>query len=193
MLSKHLPTAISGYLTKEFGFPDKIWIGQVASVDAKGQAWQRTLRIYGIEESLGLIFLTHVGSQKWCHLQENPRISVCALQLERRVQLLVHCSCRLLTHEQDPKLFEKYWSLVREDVKLVYNPQAKLDGTDDSALKLPDGPTSRFGMIAAQPYFWESLKLGDQYIQSIRIQYELTNGSSWVEQRTPLGYSEYHV
>jgi hypothetical protein len=75
--------------------------------------------------------------------------------------------------------------MVRVDVKMIYHPDANLQGGSENGLVTPEGPTTAFGMIAAQPEYWESLELTDPYIQSVRTKYEQTS-SGWTESRIPL-------
>jgi len=174
-MSKHLHPSIESLLKNSFGFPEKILIGQLATVDPQGP-WQRSLRVYGIEEGLGMIFLTHIGSRKWEELRIDKTLSLCLLNANWTVQISTRCRAQLLIREGREDLFQKYWNLVREDVRKTY-----LDKQEDLR-----EPGSFFGMIAAEPNYWESLVLENDYAHSQRFKYEKTDKGIWKENKIPL-------
>lgn len=174
-MSKPLAPEIENYLHDTFQFPQKLLIGQLASSSSDGP-WQRTLRIYGIEEKLGLIFLTHTGSRKWRELSQERTFSLCLLDPTYKVQLNARCKAQLLTRDHDLKLFEKYWFMIREDVRRTYLSEGEST----------DKPSVNLGMIAGFPDYWESLCLEDDYAQSKRNSFKRTAGGTWSKIPLPL-------
>jgi hypothetical protein len=183
-MNKHLPSNVENILTKHFP-TENITIAQLATV-SMGMPWQRSLRLYGVDEDLGLIFLTHVKSRKWSHLSADPCLSICLVSNSNQVQLLGHCKARLLTLNDDPKIFEKYWSMIRDDVKRVYNNKTLANVNTEDELSIPSGPTLALGMISAVPEYWESLILADSYLESVRMKYELQEGGTWNARKVSL-------
>lgn len=178
-MSKHLPVTIQNLLISVFSFPEKILIGQLANRTAEGP-WQRSLRIYGIEDGFGMVFITHRSSRKWEQIQNDNLVSVCLVSSDYRVQITARCHVSVLCKEGHENLFRKYWEMVRTDVRKFYLDSH--EALDREALKEPG---QNVGILAAVPIYWESLVLEDEYLESKRFQYEKQKGT-WKESQIPL-------
>nr|ADI87854.1 hypothetical protein AKSOIL_0346 [uncultured bacterium Ak20-3] len=170
-----LPEQIAQIIEKEYQFPDKILIGQVATLCSEGP-WVRSLRVYGIEDKLGLIFLTHNGSRKWKQLEARGVLSLCLVHPEYAYQLSARCQVQVLSQNGNEELFQKYWKMVRDDVKATY-----YEKSPSSFESVPQ----TLGIIVAIPEYWESLHLENDYPQSQRYTYEKQK-DRWHETRIPL-------
>ncbi len=178
-----LPNDIEASLRMNFHFPEKLLFCQIAT-QAKDCPNVRTVRLYGIEKDRGLVFITRKTSQKWRELKNNPKMAICFLHPEHQIQLRTKCEVSFLDYGLAPDCAEKYWNMMKEDVKKIYNdqytPNVAYQGIEQLGVpqKIPDC----FGLIVAVPYFWEYLFVDSNYPTSVRYIYTKNSQEEWVRQ-----------
>jgi pyridoxine/pyridoxamine 5'-phosphate oxidase len=179
-----LPDDIKKSLEQDFYFSTSLVFCQFAT-QLKNQPQVRTVRCYGIEKELGLIFVTRNISQKWNALKENPKLALCFLDSASKVQLRAECEANLLDHTSSSALFNKYWNRVGDDVKKIYHDEYIPNSpySDQKEFAIPEIVPHCFGIIAAVPCFWEYLLIEPNYQKSVRCVYTRNQDDIWNKQR----------
>jgi pyridoxine/pyridoxamine 5'-phosphate oxidase len=185
MTKRFLPLEVEKSLNSLY--KDGFLFGVVAS--SQGTAPNiRMMRIYAVNEEGCPILLTHMHSQKWKEFSKHPHVAVCMVSEDRLLQVLVRGSVELSTIQSAPDQAKHYWSLVRADVKKIYDP-AHLVGEPYApfpALKSPIEVPESFGILCIRPTFWEILSVNTEYTESHRIRFELKEGM-WQKHRIFVG------
>lgn len=179
-----IPKEMASSLETDFKLKDSIIFCQVSTI-ANGMPHIRTVRLYGIENEYGLIFLTRTTSRKWQDLKHHPHLAVCILHPETRIQLQAECTTTLICSDNNPQLVKKYWSMVRMDVKKIYHDDyvPNVDYQQRKETDVPPVIPTSFGMIMAMPHQWEYLLVNDNYPDSIRYQFNKNTQEKWVKLR----------
>lgn len=179
-----LPDDIKNSLEENFNLSTKMVFCQFAT-QLKNQPQVRTVRCYGIEKALGLIFVTRNTSQKWNALKENTKMALCFLDSESNVQLRAECEANLLDYPVSTELVNKYWNMVGDGVKKIYHDDYIPNDhyTDQKEFDIPKTVPHCFGIIAAIPFFWEYLQVESNYQKSLRLVYTKNKNGIWDKQR----------
>lgn len=176
------PSEIISILKKDFRIETNIIFCQMSTVK-NNSPHIRTVRLYGIEDQSGLIFLTRTTSKKWQDLTHNPHLAICLLHPEYRIQLQTECAAKLIGVNDNPLLFQKYWSMIRDDVKKIYHDDyvPNIDYQQRKETDIPSNIPDSCGMIIAMPHYWEYLFVNDNYPESIRYQFTHHAQKGWVK------------
>lgn len=183
-----LPPEIEKALNQDFLFQEKPVFCQLATQSA-AQPHVRTVRLYGIEEHLGLIFLTRTTSKKWEDIKNNKNIALCMYQPERRLQLRAEGEANFFHYATDADIMEKYWALVSADIKKIYSDSFVVNTacTKEQNVEVPTIIPLSFSMFFTIPRYWESLLIHlDDQSKSIRYQYSRDIRGDWVPLRVNL-------
>ena len=145
----------------------------------------RAVRLYGIEDHHGLIFLTRTTSRKWQALMQHSHLAICLLHPEYRIQLQMECTAKLIIANDDVSLFQKYWSMIKDDVKKIYHPDylPNMDYRQGKETEVPITIPDSCGMIIAMPYCWEYLLVNDNYPESGRYRFTHHPQQGWTKSR----------
>jgi len=184
MNEKVIPQEVASSLETDFKLEDSVIFCQVSTI-ANGMPHVRTVRLYGIENEYGLIFLTRTTSRKWQDLTSHPHLAICILHPGIHIQLQAECTTRLVYSDNNPQLFKKYWSMVKMDVKKIYHDDyvPNVDYQQGKETDIPTVIPHSFGMIMAMPHHWEYLLVNDNYPDSIRYQFNKNTQGEWVKLR----------
>lgn len=92
------------------------------------------------------------------------------------------------TSESASETANRYWNMVRSDVKKIYDPKHKIEEAyfESDDLVIPQETPNTFGIACVVPSFWEALHLDSEYTKSRRYQFNLKEGS-WQKQRIHVG------
>lgn len=179
---KIIPDEIEKSLKNDFNRSDNFLFFQVGT-ESSGFPHIRTMRLYGIENEYGLIFLTRDTSRKWSDLKNNPHIAICILHPEYKLQLQAECVVKGANFHAEPALFEKYWKMVRTDVKKIYHENyiPNVNYQERKETDVPAVVPENFGIIMAMPHFWEYLLINSNYPDSIRYQFIKKTDGEWIK------------
>lgn len=185
--SFYLPTELVELFKEHFSFPDKPLFGSVATIQNQHPCI-RTMRIYELNHEGCPILLTHTGSNKWKEFVNHPQVSINIVSENKLLQIIVSGHLLLDTSESACEAAKRYWSMVRSDVKKIYDPAHKIEEIhfEASDLTIPQEVPDTFGIACVVPNFWETLHLENEYIKSHRYQFHLKEGS-WQKQRIHVG------
>ncbi len=181
-ISSIAPSEIISVLENDFKFQNNLIFCQMSTV-RNDTPHIRTVRLYGIEDQLGLIFFTRKTSKKWQDLSHNSRLAICLLHPEYRIQLQAECTAKLIGVNDNPVLFKKYWSMIRDDVKKIYHDDyvPNLDYQQRKETEIPSSIPDSGGIIMASPHYWEYLFVNDNYPESIRYQFTHHAQKGWIK------------
>ena len=182
MYANAIPAEITSILENDFKLNKNILFCQIATIK-DGLPHVRTVRLYGIEDCHGLIFLTRTTSRKWQALMQYLHLSICLLHPEYRIQLQAECTAKLVNVNDDLPLIQKYWSMIKDDVKKIYHPDylPNIDYQQGKATEVPTIIPDSCGMIIAMPYCWEYLLVNDNYPESKRYQFTHHPQQGWIK------------
>jgi len=183
----YLPHELAKLFTKHFSFPENPLFGSVATIKNDFPRI-RTMRIYEFDKKGCPILLTHTGSNKWKEFSQHRQVSVNIVSESKLLQVTVSGHLTLATTETDFEAAKHYWSMIRPDVKKIYDSRHKVGEaySELSDLAISQEPPKTFGMAYIIPSFWETLHLEDEYAKSCRYQYRL-NENTWERQRIQVG------
>lgn len=179
-----LPDDIKNSLEQDFHFLENILFCQMAT-QSSNKPQVRTVRLYGIENNLGLVFITRNTSKKWTALKSNQHAAICFLHPKYQIQLIADCRVDLLNKSSAPELSEKYWNRMREDVKKIYHDDyaSNTEYKKEQNLNIPKEIPNSFGLIVAVPYAWEYLFVESNYPDSKRYIYTKNPNGYWEKER----------
>lgn len=183
----YLPPELAELFKDQFSFPDKPLFGSVASIHNHSPR-VRTMRIYEFNQEGCLILTTHTGSNKWKEFVSNPQVSINIVSENKLLQIIVSGHLLLNTAESKPEMAQRYWGMLRPDVKKIYDPKCKIkeDYSEPDELIIPQEVPHAFGIVCVVPAFWETLHLESEYLNSHRYQFHLKE-DSWQKQRVHIG------
>ena len=115
-----IPDEIEKALKNDFKLNEHFLFCQVGT-QSQGFPHVRTMRLYGIEDEHGLIFVTRDTSRKYADLKNNAYAAICILHPGYHLQLQAECTVKLVDFHNEPELCEKYWEMVKTEVKKIYH------------------------------------------------------------------------
>jgi len=188
---KNVPFLILTTLKEKFAFPKQPLFGAVSTINMEGPILiphVRIMRIYDFTEEGQLILLTHTESHKWSEFSHHPHISIAMVSENKLTQIIVNGKLELATIGTSREQAKHYWTMVRPDVKKIYDPSHKIGGPyqNASALQTPSIVPETFGIARITPSFFEILHLDSNYVESDRTQFQLKEGL-WHRQRVAVG------
>lgn len=185
--SSYLPRELVELFKDHFSFPDKPLFGSVATIQNLHPRI-RMMRIYEFNPEGCPILLTHTGSNKWKEFINHPQISINIVSESKLLQIIVSGHLLLDTSESACEKAKRYWNMVRQDVKKIYDPTHKTEEVyvEPKDLTIPQAAPNTFGMVCVVPNFWETLHLESEYAKSYRYQFHLKDGF-WQKQRIHVG------
>jgi len=130
------------------------------------------MRIYEFNQEGCSIFLTHTGSNKWKAFLNHPQVSISIISESKLLQIIVSGHLLFDTSESACEKAQRYWSMMRSDVKKIYDPVHKIGEVyfEPNDLAIPHNAPNTFGIVCVVPNFWETLELENEYVKSHRCQ-----------------------
>lgn len=182
MLTSILPAEIASALNNHFKINNALLFCQISTVK-DNIPHVCTVRIYGIEEDEGLIFVSRTTSKKWKNILHNPQLAICILHPEYRIQLQANCIAKLITEKDISPIRQKYWPLIKSDVKKIYHDEylPNIDYQNRIETDIPTTIPESYGIITAKPYNWEYLVVNDNYPDSLRYQFTHQAKKGWIK------------
>lgn len=183
----YLPTELAELFKEHFSFPDKPLFGSVATLQNQYPRI-RTMRIYEFNQEGCPILLTHTGSNKWKDFLNQPQVSINIVSESKLQQIIVSGHLLLDTPKSAYDKAQRYWNMVRSDVKKIYDPAHRIEETyiESNELTVPQEAPNTFGIVSVIPNFWETLQLENEYVKSHRYQFHFKE-DFWQKQRIHVG------
>ena len=163
--------------------------GQLATTTKENVPQVRTVHFRYLKEDGVLAFPTHVKSQKWIQLIENPVLSGCIFCNRYLVQLRWEAMALLIDHNTLDYQKERriVWQKMRRDIREAYwvdyhkNFKSLHDKID------LEEPCPFMGIVINKIYLWDIWKLnGTNYSKSKRTIYRLKNKKWQPTESSPL-------
>lgn len=177
----------SAYLKTE---PEEPTAMTIATVDADGQPWQRTVLLKQYDAS-GFVFFTNYGSHKGRQLAANPRIALHFSWLEREQQIIIQGSAEKISREQSLAYFHsrprdsqlgalasQQSQPVADRQTLIEQFQAVQQEYAQQDIPLPDH-WGGFRVVPHRIEFWQ----GGEHRLHDRLEYRLDEQGIWQRQR----------
>ncbi len=172
-----LPIKFVAQLEKVFLFPQNDLFGQVA-IQIQDIPTVRTMKLWNITEKGNFVLLTNTASQKWSGLETNNNISICFVDFDQGIQLIVTGKAELLSTKTNRPLLEQYWPVVSPGIQEVYHISEgrKLENIDTKKV------SDNFGGILVSPTKLEILDIEEPYRNSERLEF-VKSDEGWVEKQ----------
>lgn len=139
-------------------FVERAAYGQFSTVDKDGHPSTRTVHLHLSLDQNQIRVVTNTQSEKYLHVQQNPKVSGCYWSKEDRIQIRFQADASLITsaHTDQLALLDEMWAGTREEVRTAYL-------LDDNSIPLyrehvdvdVEKRSAHFGMIACSVTRWD--------------------------------------
>lgn len=192
--SKNIPLVPEDYKkTVQRIFSSRLFpsYGQLATTTKDNIPQVRTVHFRYLKDGEVLAFPTHVKSQKWIQLTQNPVLSGCIFCNRYLVQLRWEATAVLVDHNTKDHQEERrvVWQKMRRDIKQAYWKDYCKHSMSIDEIDI-DEPCPFMGIVINKVYLWDIWKLhGANYAKSKRAIYQLKNGEWQIKTLSPLRFS----
>ena len=134
---------------------------QIATVDADGRPWVRTVLMKGLDER-GIVFYTNYNSRKSMHLEQNPKVSVCFHWKDLARQVIASGRVVLLTNAESDAYFASRSRGSR--LGAWASDQSATISSRAALMKQVESVTERFeNQEVPRPEFWGGFRIVVDY------------------------------